>query len=1228
MHFNVKSRVARLTFILILLNGLLNLLPIRQAHAATLMVTNTNDSGSGSLRQAVANASTGDTITFAPSLAGQTITLTSTVSLQKSITIDGSGLIPRVEISGGNAVRIFLVDSNSSIAPAIKNIVLKQGKQTGLSYTYFGGALFVGSDTTLTMENVLITENAANTAGAIYISPYAVVTISNSEIKGNTADKTGGAIHVMSIGILNLRNSVIADNVSGSSGTIYFSGATNSSVIENNRFENNSASGGGAILGQLGNARIEIRNNLFVGNHATTASGGALYFSASTIPTLIILENNTFYNNVAAWSGGGAYFGAAAEYYLINNTFSNNMAGTGGNLYLDHGASASRMYNNILANHAGGGDCYAFYNSFISGSNNLIEDGGVECASPITGDPGLLPLADNGGPTMTMALPADSIAIDAGSNSFCTSTDQRGTPRPQGTACDLGAVELDETAPVVLSSKPGDAAVFIADAPIALQVSFSKPMNQYSIGGRVDDPSNYLLVQDDADGFQTVSCLAGTAAQDQAIPINGISYNNTTRTGSLTVNHGNVLPVGNYRLFICGTSPAITDVAGNSLNNGSFDTLLSFRVISISGDRVPENQPAGTQVLELAAPQGSNFSYTLTGNEAACNGMDNASFSFNTNQLITNAAFDYETKSLYTICVTISEPGEASFHQELHIHVADINDPVIDIVLSQGAVNENLPAATLVGFLSTLDPDANSTFSYELVEVESDCNGADNHAFTVFGNALRTRFVFDYETQSSYSICVRSTDNGGVSIDKQFTITILNTNDSPNDIILTPSSILENQPGNTLVGYLIAIDPDGPTTTSFSSIPGKANCSSTGFNWFALANGNQIRSLAPLNHSTANSYTLCITATDSLGAIFEKQLTITVIGGGSPAVNSVTRAGPSPTNATSVDFIVTFSKPVSDVRSHDFRLHVTGTISGAKIGSVTIADSCDVYCGTYTVKVSKGSGSGTIRLDVLDDDGIKDQNDNPLGGIGVGNGSYDSGEVYVIAGDINTTGVFRPSNGALYLKHQNETGFADVQINYGIGGDYPVVGDWDGDGTVTIGIYRNGFFYLRNENTIGFADVVFPFGTPGDQPIAGDWDGDGIDTIGVYRSGTFFLSNSNDAGVPEMIFGLGVLGDVGIAGDWDGDGVDSTGVFRPSNGLLYLKHKNETGFADIEINYGIGGDKPVTGDWNGDGVDTIGVYRNGAFYLRNSNTIGFADIVFALGVPGDHPIAGNWDGLP
>ncbi|HKG20684.1 MAG TPA: metallophosphoesterase [Blastocatellia bacterium] len=228
----------------------------------------------------------------------------------------------------------------------------------------------------------------------------------------------------------------------------------------------------------------------------------------------------------------------------------------------------------------------------------------------------------------------------------------------------------------------------------------------------------------------------------------------------------------------------------------------------------------------------------------------------------------------------------------------------------------------------------------------------------------------------------------------------------------------------------------------------------------------------------------------------------------------------------------------------------------------------------------------------------------------------------------DTTGVFRPTNGALYLKNSNSSGFADLFLTYGLPGDYPVAGDWNGDGIDTIGVYRAGSFYLRDSNTNGVATLVVPFGLPGDQPVVGDWNGDGIDTIGVYRNGTFMLRNSNSPGAAEAVFTLGVPGDVGIAGDWNGDGIVTTGVFRPSNGALYLKNTNTTGFADILLTYGLPGDKPIVGDWNGDGIDTIGVYRGGTFHLRNSNTNGFAELVFTLGVAADLPIAGDWDGLP
>lgn len=229
--------------------------------------------------------------------------------------------------------------------------------------------------------------------------------------------------------------------------------------------------------------------------------------------------------------------------------------------------------------------------------------------------------------------------------------------------------------------------------------------------------------------------------------------------------------------------------------------------------------------------------------------------------------------------------------------------------------------------------------------------------------------------------------------------------------------------------------------------------------------------------------------------------------------------------------------------------------------------------------------------------------------------------------ETDTLGVFSPVSGNIFLKSENSTGYADSTITYGIPNDRPIVGDWDGDGVDTIGIYRDGVFYLRNSNSSGYADIVFAFGDSGDLPVAGDWDGDGVDTIGLYRDGMFFLRNHNSSGDPDMTFTLGIPGDNPIAGDWTGQGYDTVGVFRPSNGALYLKNTNRTGFADTVCTYGIPGDKPIVGDWDGNGTDTIGVYRDGAFLLRNSNDTGYADIVFALGVSGDEPIAGKWGEL-
>lgn len=195
--------------------------------------------------------------------------------------------------------------------------------------------------------------------------------------------------------------------------------------------------------------------------------------------------------------------------------------------------------------------------------------------------------------------------------------------------------------------------------------------------------------------------------------------------------------------------------------------------------------------------------------------------------------------------------------------------------------------------------------------------------------------------------------------------------------------------------------------------------------------------------------------------------------------------------------------------------------------------------------------------------------------------------------------------------------------------DQAVVGDWDGNGSDTVGLFRpsSSTWYLRNSNSYGSAHKI-PYGFPGAIPISGDWDGNGTDTIGLYvpSTGMWSLRNSNSVGSPDFVFQYGFQGTIPVAGDWNNDGTDTIGLYTPSTAMWYLRNSNSSGQADYSFQYGFQGTRPVTGDWNNDGVDTIGLYAasNFTWYLRNSNSSGAAG-TFQYGFAGPEPVAGDWN---
>jgi hypothetical protein len=223
------------------------------------------------------------------------------------------------------------------------------------------------------------------------------------------------------------------------------------------------------------------------------------------------------------------------------------------------------------------------------------------------------------------------------------------------------------------------------------------------------------------------------------------------------------------------------------------------------------------------------------------------------------------------------------------------------------------------------------------------------------------------------------------------------------------------------------------------------------------------------------------------------------------------------------------------------------------------------------------------------------------------------------------TAAFQDIGGRFTLWDELVWGSDTTIFFYGNPGDIAFSGDWDGDGVETLGLYRrsDGYVYLRNSNTQGIADISFFFGNPGDLPVAGDFDGDGDDTVSIYRpsEAKFYIINelgSNDGGLgaAEYSFLFGNVGDKPFVGDYDGDGVDTIGLHRESSGLVYFRNTNTTGVADSQFIFGNPGDKIVAGDWDGDGDDTVGVYRpsSGRFYLKLANTQGNADVTLNAGL--------------
>jgi hypothetical protein len=202
------------------------------------------------------------------------------------------------------------------------------------------------------------------------------------------------------------------------------------------------------------------------------------------------------------------------------------------------------------------------------------------------------------------------------------------------------------------------------------------------------------------------------------------------------------------------------------------------------------------------------------------------------------------------------------------------------------------------------------------------------------------------------------------------------------------------------------------------------------------------------------------------------------------------------------------------------------------------------------------------------------------------------------------------------------------RFRWGRSGDIPVVGDWDGDGTQSVGVVRpdglgGNRFILRNSNG---SVLNFQYGRYGDRVLVGDWDGDGDWTPATVRNGIWSLRNANSAGPADVTVQFGRAGHRYLAGDWDGDGDFTPGAWWA--GGFWFRNSPGTGGAELSVRFGRADDLAFVGDWDGNGTWTPGVLRAGTrWYLKNSFVGPTAAVGLAKQTPGT-PVVGDWDNRP
>jgi CSLREA domain-containing protein len=475
---------------------------------ASLVVTNTNDAGAGSLRQAImdANASAGvNDISFNLPAGPQTINLAGVLpDITDSVTIvntTGANNLTVRRDTGGD-YRIFNIPG-SGLNVAISGLTISNGKPASGSS---GGGIRSFSNLTLTNCAIVNNETVGIALGGGVDLLSADGLFTGCTFSGNTAASQGGAINYQGNGghTLQLTNCTISGNTANGGGF----------------------GGGIANISSSGSSTLAVVNSTIASNTSATANGGGIRTvvsgagtSATTTLRNTIIANNSAPNLLTLVAGGG---GAATITSLGNNLASDN----------------------------GGG--------FLTGPGDLINT-----------NPLLVSLGNYGGSTQTHLLQLGSPALNAGSNTGAPATDQRGIARPQGAAVDIGAVEM---APLFVTNTndtgAGSLRQAIMDANASAgvnDISFNLPAGPQTINlaGVLPDITDSVDVIN-ATGANNLTVRRNTGGDYRIFTINSGAVSLT----GLTITNGKASEGGGIQNFGALTVTNCALIGNNATNRG------------------------------------------------------------------------------------------------------------------------------------------------------------------------------------------------------------------------------------------------------------------------------------------------------------------------------------------------------------------------------------------------------------------------------------------------------------------------------------------------------------------------------------------------------------------------------------------------------------------------------------------------------------------------------------